>query len=192
MHGLVNRSIQSFLTQTHGAAAWARIAEASQVPPGGFEPLSVYDDGLTHAVLRAAGDQLARPPAMLLEDVGTFVVAHPGSSAVRRLLRYGGGEFADFLYSLEELPERARLAVPDLGLPMISVSDAGSAGTQITFSGGPAGTGPFFLGVLRAMADEYGVLALLSLDDGAGHARIRVEIADRAFAQGRAFALAAG
>ena len=54
---------------------------------------------------------------MLLEDIGTYFAFHPNVEALRRLLRFGGADFSEFLNSLDDLPDRARLAVDDLELP---------------------------------------------------------------------------
>ncbi len=64
---------------------------------------------------------------MLLEDLGTYLVSHPNVQGLRRLLRFGGAGFIDFLHSLDELHDRARLAVPDLDLPQLELRDHGSA-----------------------------------------------------------------
>jgi hypothetical protein len=53
-------------------------------------------------------------PTRLLEDIGTYLVTDPALEPLRRLLRFGGDTFAEFLGSLEELPDRARLAMPQL------------------------------------------------------------------------------
>ena len=39
MHGLVNRSIQSFLQDTYGERLWARIADGLELEPSGFEAM---------------------------------------------------------------------------------------------------------------------------------------------------------
>ena len=62
---------------------------------------------------------LGRPVAGMMEDLGTYLIMNPSFPAVRRLLRFSGVTFLDFLHSLDDLPDRVRLAVPD--------SDAASA-----------------------------------------------------------------
>jgi hypothetical protein len=52
-------------------------------------------------------------------------VTDPGLEPLRRLLRFGGGTFEEFLVSLEELPDRARLAMPELEMPEITLSVEG-------------------------------------------------------------------
>ncbi len=109
MHGLVNRSIQCFLRDTYGAELWAKVASEAGISPAGFEALLSYDDGLTDVVIDAAARRLGKPREALLEDVGIYLA---GLEPLRRLLRFGGVDYVDFLQSLDELPERVRLAVP--------------------------------------------------------------------------------
>ncbi|MFA5537919.1 MAG: heme NO-binding domain-containing protein [Gemmobacter sp.] len=194
MHGLVNRSIQCFLRDTYGPGCWAAVARAAGVGPGGFETMLHYDDALTGAMLDAAAGQLRRPREAVLEDLGIYLISHPGPEFLRRLLRFGGVGFADFLHSLEDLPERGRLAVPDLDLPELKLAEqAGPGRYDLICRGGPPGIGHVVAGMLRAMADDYGALALVDHAGAtAGEERISIHLLDSRFAAGRPFDLAAG
>ena len=77
---LINRAIQSFLSDTYGPDIWSVIAREAQVPPGGFEAMLSYDDRLTERVVTAAAARLDRPRESLLEDLGTYLVSHPNRS----------------------------------------------------------------------------------------------------------------
>lgn len=193
MHGLINRSIQSFLRDTYGPALWQRVARVAGLDFENFEPMLVYDDALTWAVLDAAARQLSRPQGSVLEDLGTYLVSHPNLEALRRLLRFGGVDFLEFLQSLDDLPDRSRLAVSDLELPQMRLTEEGGDVFTLLCQGDRPGFGHVMMGVLRAMSDEYGALAVLEHDGvGAEGERIRIHLLDHAFAQGRHFALAAG
>jgi hypothetical protein len=192
MHGLVNRSIQCFVRDTFGAAAWARIAAAAGCPPDGFEAMLRYDSGTTDQLIAAAADQLDRTAESLLEDLGTYLVSHPNRESLRRLLRFGGVDFVEFLHSLDDLPGRARLAVPDLDLPQIEVTEDSPGRYTIALRCDRAGFATVLAGVLRAMADDYGALVLLDHVGRRGDAEIlEIELLDQSFAAGRRFELAA-
>lgn len=193
MHGLINRSIQGFLRDTYGPQIWAQIAREARLGFDGFEPMLSYDPALTTAVLAAASKILKRPVEGVLEDLGTYLVSHPNTEAVRRLLRFGGVTFDDFLLSLEDLPERARLALPDLDLPALELTETRYAEYRLTVDGEIAGMGQVMLGLLRAMADDYGALVLLDWDGGQGGVEtISIQLLDRRHSTGRAFDLAGG
>ncbi|MEX5727142.1 hypothetical protein Ga0609869_000495 [Rhodovulum iodosum] len=188
MHGLINRSIQCFVQDTYGAPAWRRVAEAAGVGPEGFEALLSYEDALTERVLDALQAYLDKPRDMVLEDLGTYLVSHPTREGLRRLLRFGGETFLEFLHSLDDLAGRARLAVPELDLPELTlVAHDGGRFTLVSAWHMPWAA-PLVMGVLRAMADDYGALVLLEPETGAPE-HIMITLLDSRFAEGRAFAL---
>ncbi|TCM86161.1 heme NO-binding domain-containing protein [Rhodovulum steppense] len=191
MHGLVNRAIQCFLSETYGRECWTRVARAAEVDPGGFEAMMSYADELTEAVLESAVARLDLPREMILEDLGTFLVSHPDLEPLRRLLRFGGETFLDFLFSLDDLPERARLAVPDLELPELELAEDAEGGFAIRCKGSWPGAEFVLQGMLRAMADDYGALVLLDVvDREGGEATVTISLLDSAFHEGRSFSLA--
>lgn len=192
MHGLINRSIECFLRDTYGPAAWAAVAEGAGLGFAGFEPMLTYDDALTDAVLAAAAVRLGRPREAVLEDLGTYLVSHPNLEALRRLLRFGGVTFIDFLHSLEELEGRGRLAVPDLDLPHLELDDQLPDRYQLICRSRHPGFGHVMVGVLRAMADDYGALVMLDHTAALGDVEvIAIELLDQCFAEGRRFDLTA-
>ncbi len=193
MHGLINRSIQCFLRDTYGAAAWTAVAAQAGLGAEGFEALLSYEDRLTDAVLDAAAEHLDKPRDMLLEDLGTYLVSHPNVRAVRRLLRFGGESFIDFLHSLDELHDRSRLAVPDLAMPELELRDHSATAFTLLVRHPYPGFGHVSVGVLRAMADDYGVLAFLEFQGRKDAVEtITIECVEIDFTEGRDFALAAG
>lgn len=207
MHGLVLRAFQSFAADAFGPVVWqdvllrANLREA--VGPEGFDPLLSYPEDVAPNVLRAAVEATGRPPDQLLEDLGIWLVSNPGSDRLRRLLRFGGLTYADFLRSLDDLQGRARLAVPDLDLPALSVAPTGVAGEAgrfvLTCHACPAGLSQVLLGLLRTLADDYGALVMIEpVGPPAGPIDLRhrrseclaIDVCDPEFQAARAFALA--
>lgn len=123
-------------------------------------------------------------------------MSHPGVEAIRRLLRFSGVDFVDFLHALEDLPDRARLAVAELDLPSLSLHAHGAGLYRLEVEhGDPGGLrfGHVLMGVLRAMADDYGALVVLEhRGTTATHEVIEVQLLDEGFASGRHFDLGAG
>lgn len=191
MHGLINRSFESFLRITYGGALWAGIVEDLDAGFEQFEPVLHYDDALSYQMLDSASKRLAKPPETLLEDFGTFLVAAPAAERVRRLLRFGGVDYEDFLASLEDLRGRARLAVPDLDLPQLELEDRGGGLYTLTCRTPNKGFGHVYLGLLRALADDYGALVLIEFEgEMEGQEVLTIRLADVDFAEGRTFDLA--
>jgi hypothetical protein len=190
MHGTINVALQGFLKDNYGAELWAEVRRIAKLPEDGFEAMVSYDHALTIACVEAAVKVLGKSPNAFLEDLGTFLVIHPNLEPLRRLLRFGGGDFVEFLHSLEEWPDRARLALPELEVPEIRLIPQGPGEYVISARWALPGIAPLLSGTLRAMADDYGALVMLSLagiEDG--EERLRVQVVDAAFAEGRSFSL---
>lgn len=191
MHGLINRSIQCFLRDTYGAASWAATVREAGLGFDSFETMLTYDASLTDAVIDVATRLLDRPRDSLLEDLGTYLVSHRNVQAVRRLLRFGGVTYTDFLHSLEDLPDRARLALPDIDLPVLEVVDHSLTEFTLICRSPLAGIGHVLVGLLRAMADDYGVLSLVEHRGFCdGGEVVAITLAETAFSEGRRFDLA--
>ena len=190
MHGLINRSIQCFLRDTYGVATWDAVAREAGLGFAGFEAMLTYPTELTDRIIDAAALILHHTRPSVLEDLGTYLVSHQNLEALRRLLRFGGVNFADFLNSLEELPERGRLAVPDLDLPDLELRDHPGGKYTLRCRGNIEGVGHVMVGLLRAMADDYGALVVLDfLGSGGGAEVIDIHLLDQSFNEARPFAL---
>lgn len=194
MNGLINRAIECFVRDSYGDGVWQEVTGGLGINESAFEPLMPCDGEVTARLVAALSGRLARTPDDLLEDLGTYLVAQPRSEAIRRLLRFGGVDFAEFLESLEDLPDRARLAMSDFDLPVISLHLQGTAVYRVEIGHSEAAGvlfGPVLLGVLRAMADDYGALVLLEYRGfDAVREVVEVHLLDEAFASGRNFDLA--
>ncbi len=192
MHGLINRAIQCYVRDTHGKDAWAQVARFSGISPEGFETMLSYDDTVTEHVLAACMTVLNRPREMILEDLGTFLVSSHSSDALRRLLRFGGVTFKDFLQTLEDTQGRGQLAVPDLDLPVLDLYEISPNLYTLQCKFPLAGAGHVIVGLLRAMADDYGALVVLDHDGYSLEGEmILIQLLEVAYAQGRRFDLAA-
>ncbi|WP_299838159.1 heme NO-binding domain-containing protein [uncultured Paracoccus sp.] len=185
MHGLINRSIEGFLRDTYGDAFWADVAEASGIDARGFQTVRLYPDTISHALINHASQRLDKPEAALLEDLGAWLAR---VEPVRRLLRFSGRSFVDFLHSLEELKGRAHMVIPDLGMPRIRVEPGGEDELRVVMPDCFPEWRSVMAGLLRGMADDYGVLGLIAVEGNA----VTVTISHESFSEGRGFELGAG
>lgn len=184
MHGLMNRAIEGFVRQGYGQACWRMVAERIGLAEGGFQPFRPYPMALTRQLTEAVAAILDKPEAELIEDVGAWLARVEG---MRRLLRFSGSDFSDFVLSLEELPGRLRMILPDIAAPEVAVAVHGPQAYRITLIGDDWLWRALIAGLLRAMSDDYGALALI-VDEGDA---ILVDVSDASFGDGRGFELAA-
>ena len=191
MHGMINRALQGFIVATYGLESWAEVRSQADLQFQDFESMLLYDDKLTLDCFEAAVSILHQNPNALLEDLGTFLVTEPRLDPLRRLLRFGGATFTEFVLSLDELADRGRLVMPDVEMPEIEVTQTDPQSFHLRATWKLPGVGPLLLGSLRAMADDYGALALVDLDGiEMGAECLRIVVHDANHAAGRHFVLA--
>ena len=192
MHGLVIRAFQSFVCDTYGADVWAEVAQRSGLATTSIEAMLIYDDAVANAVTGATGAILSKSLEAMAEDFGTYLVSHPNCATLRRLLRFGGTTYLDFLRSLDDLSDRARLAVSDLRLPQLELDEEGGGTFTLRARYTHPGAGYVLIGALRALADDYGALALIEHQGRAGMTEtLSIEVPELDFSEGRTFLLAA-
>ena len=107
-------------------------------------------------------------------------------------MRFGGTTYADFLQSLEDLPGRARLALPDADLLALDLRDRSPTDYTLFCRSDLSGAGHVLVGILRAMADDYGALSVVDHRGQTpdGQEEIAITLAEGAFSAGRSFDLA--
>ncbi|SLN27723.1 Heme NO binding protein [Roseovarius litorisediminis] len=195
MHGLINKSVERFVRDTYGRDVWVGVTRRLDLGFTEFEALLTYDPDITQLVLDEVAQTLAKARSEVLEDIGTYLVSHPSFEALRRLLRFGGVTFVEFLQSLDDLPERTRLALSDFDLPRLELSEHSNDFYTLTVYTGDTELAQFgyvVVGLLRAMADDYGALVLLEHKGVRGGTEIvEIHLLEMAFADGRAFDLGA-
>ncbi len=192
MHGLVNTAIQAFVVSTYGEDRWKEIMEGAELGFSEFEAMLIYPDEQSQSMLTTLEKTLERPLPEILEDLGTFLVSNPKVEALRRLLRFSGVNYSEFLQSLDDLSDRARLAVSDLDLPSLELIEMSSGTFELWCHEGIPGYAYVMMGVLRAMADDYGSLVILDYVGKRDNVEvIAISVVDTEFAEGRSFELGA-
>jgi hypothetical protein len=191
MHGLINRALENFVCGAYGETIWQKIVGQFDFAFESFEPMMLYDEHMSDELIDLAARELGKPVEVFLEDFGTFLVTNPASQRVRRLLRFGGVDFLDFLHSLDDLRGRAKLALPDFDLPRLVLDGHGNGAFSLHVECTRPGGGYVVLGVLRAMADDYGALVFVEHMGGKGpRETLSIALLDEAYGEDRGFNLA--
>lgn len=195
MYGLVHRALQCFAQDIYGRDLWEKVVRDAELHCYEYEAMLDYPDDHLDGILNALSERLDRTPMQLSEDVGAYLVTHPRMEPVRRLMRFGGTNFEEFVLSLEDLHDRVKLALPDLELPKFEVEMHSATCFSVASISSRPGFGAVLSGILRAMADDYGALVMLDLGSAVrGDARIetvKIELFEAEFAAGRDFGLVA-
>ena len=162
MHGMFNRGLQCFVRDIYGAEVWEETCLRAELPYFNFETMLHYEDSVTDRVLQTLAKVIGRTVDELLEDFGTYAVSEERLAIVRRLLRFGGDAYEEFLHSLEDVHDRAIMALPDLDMPYLRLTPHSDKEFTLHYRFTKQGYGSFFLGLLRGMADDYGALVVIS------------------------------
>lgn len=160
MHGLVNRCIELFMRGTYGPGLWEKVTREVGVDPEGFLTWSAGPDKVTYSIVIASARLLDKSVGEFLEDIGAWLTRQED---IRRLLRFSGSTFEEFVESLRELPGRIRLVIPDFQLPALAVTSPTAGRYHIAASAHQPGLLRVVAGMLRGMADDYGALAIISV-----------------------------
>lgn len=192
MHGLVLKAVQGFVTDLYGGAKWGEVTALAGLNFDDFGSMSRYEVETGLRVVAATSQILGRTKEELLEDIGTYLVSHPNVEALRRLLRFGGENFTEFLNSLDDLPGRVQLAVPDLVLPPLELREHSANHFSLSCLSDVPGFGHVLIGLLRTMADDYGALVFVELRaSGRGCETLNITLVEDTFSEGRSFDLGA-
>jgi hypothetical protein len=190
MHGLVFLSVTSFCRDMYGSEVLGRVLQNSGVDQAQFEPMLSYEKAGLFRLMDGLSAELGKSHEDIAEDIGTYLVAHENCRAIRRLLRFAGHDFRDFIDGLDELPDRACLALPDLKLPEIDIAQTARQSFDISFGQCLPWFCHVMIGVIRAMADDYGTLVFIG-EVIASNDRQSIELVviEQDFTQGKEFAL---
>lgn len=193
MHGIICRSFEGFVRSAYGAEPWRAALDQLDLPFDSFEAMLHYDDTLADRLVSGCSILLGKPRDALLEDFGTFLITGTHMGRVRRLLRFGGIDYEDFLHSLDDLPGRVALAVPDIGLPELVLYECKPGHFELACRGPLKGAGHVVAGLLRAMADDYGALVVLNHIGQRGRVEIiEIDLLESSYSEGRGFDLSDG
>ena len=191
MHRLASKAIERFVSDSYGDEVWSEIADQALPGVGALEPMILDDPWIANALLDAAEARLGKSRDVILEDLGGYLVSHRRSEPLRRLLRFGGADFRAFLWSLEDLPDRVRLAFSHMSVPALELHDFGRGNMMILVEARYPGIGLVLTGLLRGLADDYGALATIEhRGEFRGFERVTVAVHDPRFSEGRPFDLA--
>jgi len=178
MNSLINRGIEEFLRSTYGEGLVQAVVQDDHSPTGMIAPLGA---GFGPAALHRAALRLSKPFTEMIEDLGAWMTR---IEPVRRLLRFSGRDFKDFLLRLEELPGRAHLVLPSLQVPRLQI-EASENSVWVTMLDPDDHWRFVLVGLIRGMADDYGALCLITTENSL----IRIDIWDEKFTEGRMFTL---
>ena len=190
MLGVMNKAIEAFVCQRYGEKLWADLLIDLSLPGYEFEAMLTYEDGITYDLIDRLAKRQSKMHQDVLEDIGGYLVAEDSQASIRRLLRFGGATFEDFL--LSHLNDRVALALDILEMPMIRVLPLSAEKIHMRVAPKWHRFSDVLVGLLRALADDYGALVFMDrLADTDQTECIEVILIDHHHTAGTSFELAA-
>ncbi len=170
MLALINRSFELFVRDCYGKALWERLARQAKVDPRGFFLLQHSSEAVTKVMISEASRILRKSADELLEDLGGWLTRR---EPIRRLLRFGGRDYPEFIESFSEFPGRAVMVIDSLEAPKLRVTAYSMSLYEVEVDSDSDIWVVLLAGVLRGMADDYGALVVIAIE---GHV-LRIDIA---------------
>ena len=165
MLGLINKGLEDFIIELRGQAEWARICSELGFEESRFEALINYPPDVTDKLLDACAHALNLEKRELLDDFGTFITVGERGEVLRKFLRIGGANYRSFLFSLPRLMQILRASIPGFQWPHLKLHHVSACQFELYESDFEL-INLVFLGILRAMADEYKALISIKLKQG--------------------------
>lgn len=128
--------------------------------PRGFFLLQSSSDSITATLVDEASKVLKKPSGELVEDLGGWLTRR---EPIRRLLRFSGRDFSEFVEMLGDFPNRVVMIIPSLKAPRIVVTMRSAQHYEVVVDSDTDIWPVLLAGILRGMADDYGALAVITV-----------------------------
>ena len=182
MHKIATNCLEMFLKDAYGDDLWQSVADAAGFDSGDLLNWHGASEEVAESIFVEASARLGKSRQEFLEDMGAWLTHQ---EPIRRLLRFSGGRFYDFLGSLREIVPRIKMVLPDIGISNLRVSTNGTGSYCILGKEEDVDFIWIISGAIRGMADDYGALAVISTSANS----VNVDVALPEFSERRGFSL---
>lgn len=173
MYGIVNKAIESLITENYGEEIWEQICLRSGVEVTFFISNEPYDDAITYQLATAAAEILGISVSEVLIAFGEWWILRTGKEKYGSLMEAGGTHLLEFLRNLPAFHNRVMLMYPKLTPPEFRVSHETARGIYVHYISQRVGLQEFVRGLLQGLGKLYNTPITLTLlesrDTGAHH-----------------------
>jgi hypothetical protein len=156
MYGMVNKALQSLITQEHGEEVWESIKKAAGVDVHHFVSNDGYPDEITYKLVTAASKLLNQESGELLFAFGRHWVLNTARLEYGHLLSSGGMDLKSFLLYLPNLHTRIKLIFPHLVPPHFTCTEVKESSLRLHYRSHREGLAWFVNGLLDGLGELYG------------------------------------
>lgn len=171
MYGMVNDGIRRFVTENHGEAVWEEIRRDAGVDISCFDAMTSVDDAVTYNLVGAICKRFGIEAAQALQAFGEYWPSFAGQTSYGALMDFSGGDFVEFLESLDEMHERIAVTMPHLKPPSFEVERLSEDSLNLYYSSERPGLAPMVLGLLNGLAARFNVAITVTHTAGGADGR---------------------
>ncbi len=179
MYGLVNRALQSLVTQKLGREGWREICEKVEIDEQGFVNFMLYPDSLTYQLAAEAAKKMNITLEQALEAFGEHWILFTVDEGYGDLINICGSSFVEFLSNINSLHTRIRLLHPSISPPKIICSDIQTDYLKIHYYSKRDGLAPMVVGLIKGLAKRFNTTVDIKLTqakaDGHDHDEFEVK-----------------
>ncbi|MCH7569539.1 MAG: heme NO-binding domain-containing protein [Deltaproteobacteria bacterium] len=172
MHGMVNKVLESSISDEYGTDVWARVTERAGVDVDFFVEMMSYPDDITYAIVKAACDELNVSGDQFLEWFGHRWIESTSRGSYQQYYEMAT-DMLGFLEHLNHLHQDLAHAMPDLNTPTFRLLRSEDGPAVLEYFTERPGLTAFVVGLLLGLADHYGQT-------------VEIEVAERREDNGRA------
>ncbi len=179
MYGVVNKAIESLVTENYGLEKWHAVKQKSGVAIDIFVGSESYDDDITYKLAIAAADVLQTSVDDILIAFGEYWILKTGMERYGSLMKAGGANLKTFLVNLPSFHDRIMLIYPKLTPPEFRVSDISNNSLNLHYFSKRPGLQEFVRGLIQGLGKLYqtpvAIQLLQSRNDGSNHEIFHIE-----------------
>lgn len=155
MYGMVNKSMETLVTEKFGEQTWHAVLKRSGVEEQFFISNEPYDDAITYKLAGAISEELNVPLSDVLFIFGEWWILKTTQEKYAGLMRSGGQNLKEFLINLPQFHSHIMLMYPKLTPPEFRISDRTENSLCVHYLSQRAGLGDFVKGLLSGLAKLY-------------------------------------
>ncbi len=152
MYGMINTSLQYFVTEIYGQGVWRKIKSQLQISAFNFKDLEAYPDHLTLDIVDSLAAETHSSREVILQSFGNFWIAYARQSNYAGILDHFAITPWEFIEALDALHHRLGLIFEELKPPSFWVIEKSERAMLVGYRSdrGP-GFEPFVVGLFKGI-----------------------------------------
>ena len=174
MYGMVNKVLQSSISEEYGGDVWKRVSQRAGLDTEDFVEMMPYPDAISYSIVSAASEELDVPADQFLHWFGREWIRSTSQGSYQQYYEMAT-DVLGFLEKLNQLHQDLGQTMPGLNAPSFRLMRSKNGEALLEYYSERPGLQPFVLGLLAGLADHYGEtmdIAVAELKEDFGRADV--------------------